>query len=585
MDIDNFYYIISIIRMVEKLIFKRTKPNKNTIANAEKIIKNELFVHSAWPTVKVNKITWKEDPYNDITWCFYLHSLDIVGYLMNAHEINPKTEYLEKAKFYIQSWIKTNPSKKEQVSPFAWKDHSVANRVVNIIHFWMQYKDSDIYDESFANVIMRALEKHGNYLEDDRHHTFINNHGIFQDRSLIELAVLFPDFQNSNKWFDKAINRFMGHVKKDVAPSGVHLEHSGAYHIVVMNLFKSINDFLTFHGRQTTELSELIYKMEDYLAYLVKPDGKIPMTGDSGPDGIAYLKEDMISNPNLLYTRTKGRSGTKPKDDVVYTDAGIAILRNNWNINNRQLYLKFTAGFHSRTHKHSDDLSVLLSIGNTDFLVDSGKYSYQEKDPYRKYLRSTMAHNTITVNRKSYEIEDEQVGKAEIDKFNSSEQYSYVSGFHTLYPGVKIRRTILYLKAVGSILIFDDIVCSRPRTYSQIFNIGKDVTTSMITKKKILLNSKLDGNTIEFLQLNHVTEFKEFNGNTDPIAGWQSSAFNKKHKITQIQFSNKGTDLDYKTIINTNIDDGVKYFSAKKSGIETTFNITFKDNKKLTVTI
>ncbi|MBS4200633.1 heparinase II/III family protein [Bacillus sp. FJAT-49732] len=567
------------------MIFKRSKANKNTLDNAEKILRNELFVHSAWPTVKIGKVTWKEDPYNDITWCFYLHSLDIVGYLMLAYEINPNKEYLEKAKYFIGSWVKTNPTKKDQVSPFAWKDHSVANRVVNIIHFWQHYKDSDIYDESFANLIIRTLIKHGDYLEDDRHHTFINNHGIFQDRSLIELAVLFPDLPNSEKWYEKAINRFMVHVKKDVSPSGVHLEHSGAYHIVVMNLFRSINDFLKFHNKETTKLSDLIIKMEDYLAYLVKPDGKIPITGDSGPDGITYLNEDIISNPKLLYTRTKGRSGIQPYDDIVYTDAGIAIFRSNWSFNDRQLYLKFIAGFHSRTHKHADDLSVLLSIGKTDFLVDSGKYNYQEKNPYRRYFRSTMAHNTVTVNRKSYEIEDEQVGKSKIISFSYNEEYSHVSGIHTLYPGVKIKRTILYLKQSEAVLIFDEITSLKLRTYSQIFNIGKDVNTSKITKKNILLDSILDGKTIELIQLNHVTEFKQYKGNDEPIFGWQSSVFNKKYPITQIQFSNKGTDLEYRTIINTNIDNGIKYFSTKKIKGKTTFTITNKNNERLKITI
>ena len=44
------------------MIFKRSKPNKNTITNADKIVDNHLYVHSAWPTVKVDDITWKENP-------------------------------------------------------------------------------------------------------------------------------------------------------------------------------------------------------------------------------------------------------------------------------------------------------------------------------------------------------------------------------------------------------------------------------------------------------------------------------------------------------------------------------------------
>ena len=55
-------------------------------------------------------LTWKEDPFKDETWRFYYHSLDMVGYLMNAYEKNHNQAYLKKAKWYIQSWMSANPS-------------------------------------------------------------------------------------------------------------------------------------------------------------------------------------------------------------------------------------------------------------------------------------------------------------------------------------------------------------------------------------------------------------------------------------------------------------------------------------------
>ena len=73
------------------------------------------------------------------------------------------------------------------------------------------------FSTNFAEIITQTLIKHGDYLEDDKNHTFINNHGIFQDRSLIELSLVFPHLSNSNRWYSKAINRFMQHAKKDVA--------------------------------------------------------------------------------------------------------------------------------------------------------------------------------------------------------------------------------------------------------------------------------------------------------------------------------------------------------------------------------
>ncbi|MEH7110442.1 hypothetical protein V7083_22200, partial [Bacillus sp. JJ1764] len=88
---------------------------------------------------------------------------------------------------------------------------------------------------------------------------------------------------------------------------------------------------------------------------------------------------------------------------------------------------------------------------------------------------------------------------------------------------------------------------------------------------------------IELLQLNHVTELKDFNGNVEPIAGWQSTKFNEKYPITQLQFSNKGTDLEYKTIINTSISNGLKNYTFKNESEKDILTVTYKNNDKETI--
>ena len=89
--------------------------------------------------------------------------------------------------------------------------------------------------------------------------------------------------------------------------------------------------------------------------------------------------------------------------NAIYPDGGVAIFQNMWD-ENTPFYFLFTTAYHSNVHKHADDLSFLLTYGKTDYFVDSGKYSYNEHE-YRKYFRSTLAHNTITVDGKSYPLQ------------------------------------------------------------------------------------------------------------------------------------------------------------------------------------
>lgn len=566
-------------------IFKRSTPNAQSIEIANKIINNELYVNRAWPPYKFNgKLTWKEDPYKDQTWSFYFHSLDVVSYLLNGYEKKPNNAYLNKAKWYIESWMKANPSPSNQASSNAWKDHSTANRVVNIIYFLQIYKQSKLYDPAFERKLLALLEKHGDFLANDKNYTAENNHGIFQDRSLIELAVLFPNMKQSKFWYRKAISRLMIHVQNDVSVTGVHKEHSPVYHKLVLDLFREIDKFLLQNGIKENKLNNIVLKMEDYLAYLAKPDGMLPLLGDSGLLKGYSINPDLISSEQLKYIVTNGKSGKEPLDDFVSTDGGVAIFRNGWNVEN-PFYLLFTTAYHSKVHKHADDLSFILSYGKTDFFVDSGKYNYNEKDAFRKYFRSTLAHNTITVDGQSYEIVDKKKNNPQILAYETAKSISYVRGTHTLYDGVKIMRTLIYLKQQNSLLVHDQIQSSQNHTYTQIFNIGKDVSVVHDGSKGFLLSSKIENKQLQLIQIGKIDEKKIYQGSLKPIAGWLSEEFNKKIPITQLQFLNKGKNCEYKTIINSHLDLGVSNFVVKSLGGYDLYTIIDKDGNKQIVKV
>jgi hypothetical protein len=49
-------------------------------------------------------------------------------------------------------------------------------------------------------------------------------------------------------------------------------------------------------------------------------------------------------------------------------------------------------------HGHADALSFVLNIGDREILVDPGTYSYHTDPAWRRYFRSTRAHNTVGVD-------------------------------------------------------------------------------------------------------------------------------------------------------------------------------------------
>ncbi|MEW4280554.1 alginate lyase family protein [Priestia megaterium] len=567
-------------------IFKRVSSNSQTVGIADKLMRDELYVNTIWPTYKFNgKLTWKENPYKDDSWSFYFQSLDMVGYLTNAYEQTHSQKYLEKAQWYIESWMNANPSPTKQASRFAWKDHSTANRVVTMIQFWEQYKNSAIYDKDFENKLIEMLEKHGDFLMDDKNYSAGSNHGIFQDRSLIELALIFPDMSHSEQWYKKGMGRLITHVEGDVTKSGVHKEHSPSYHLLVLNLFKSINGFIKQFNVNEPKLKDGISKMEDYLAFIGNQSGDLPMLGDSQPESLYSLNSKSITSQKLLYVVTKGKQGKKPGQEMVYADGGTAVFKNDLN-NERPLYLLFTSAFHSTTHKHADDLSFILNYGKTDFFVDSGKYNYSYTDPYREYFKGTLAHNTVTVDKKSFPVTKDQVNKSKISSSEINKTYSYVTGSHELYKGVKVSRTLVYLKNTNSILVRDVMESNKNHTYTDIFNIGKDVDVKKSASRVFTLTSKLDQQQIELIQLTKMSTIKNYKGSASPIAGWQSLEFNKKLPITQLQFTNSNQkNAEYKFIINTNTTNGVQNYTVKSTPSADIYTIVLKNGKRTSVQV
>ncbi|SUV02200.1 Heparinase II/III [Priestia megaterium] len=567
-------------------IFKRVSSNSQTVGIADKLMRDELYVNTIWPTYKFNgKLTWKENPYKDDSWSFYFQSLDMVGYLTNAYEQTHSQKYLEKAQWYIESWMNANPSPTKQASRFAWKDHSTANRVVTMIQFWEQYKNSAIYDKDFETKLIEMLEKHGDFLMDDKNYSAGSNHGIFQDRSLIELALIFPDMSHSEQWYKKGMGRLITHVEGDVTKSGVHKEHSPSYHLLVLNLFKSINGFIKQFNVNEPKLKDGISKMEDYLAFIGNQSGDLPMLGDSQPESLYSLNPKSITSQKLLYVVTKGKQGKKPGQEMVYADGGTAVFKNDLN-NERPLYLLFTSAFHSTTHKHADDLSFILNYGKTDFFVDSGKYNYSYTDPYREYFKGTLAHNTVTVDKKSFPVTKDQVNRSKISSSEINKTYNYVTGSHELYKGVKISRTLVYLKNTNSILVRDVMESNKNHTYTDIFNIGKDVDVKKSASRVFTLTSKLDQQQIELIQLTKMSTIKNYKGSASPIAGWQSLEFNKKLPITQLQFTNSNQkNAEYKFIINTNTNNGVQNYTVKSTPSADIYTIVLKNGKRTNVQV
>ena len=561
---------------------KRTPPSSQSVEIANNLVNdNEIYLLRYWDSFVYDEdeLDWSEDPYDDETWVFYFHSLRMVSFLMNAYEATSNITYLEKAQWFIESWMEHNPDPyNNSGTRFAWGDHSTANRILTLIYFWDYYRNSPIFDEEFANEFLNSIRKHGVFTAKDKNYSWGINHGIFQDRALMQLAVLFPIFESSEEWLDISMSRLSLHLDEDVTPTGVHTEHSASYHYLVMHLFMSISQFTNHYNISYEGLDSTIYKMQEYLVRLAKPDGTVPLVGDSTANNVLSISESQIMNEHLLYLISNGNQGVKiDQDSGVYEDAGVAIFKNNWD-ESPPIYFALFNRFHIVTkHKHSDDLSFVLTFQDTDYFVDSGKYNYDESDPYRILMRSVFAHNSIAVDGESYDIENSNnIGKTAIEQYEIASNYSYVKASHTMYDGVKITRTVIFFND-GAVYFHDQIESNGHHTYTQIFNIGQDVIIDSTNQNNVILSSMRDNSSVTLTQLNPISEFESYHGSDDPVKGWRSTTFNEVTPITTLNYILEGDDVAFETAINLGLEIvDVEIFQDGSSDV---YIIEFDDNR------
>jgi hypothetical protein len=119
-------------------------------------------------------------------------------------------------------------------------------------------------------------------------------------------------------------------------------------------------------------------------------------------------------------------------------------------------------------HGHADALAFTLSVGGKAILVDPGTFSYSTQ-PWRRYFRSTAAHNTVVVDDRD---QSEYGGSflwlehanAVVETFRASgdEQTltAHHDGYRRLSDPVRHRRTWRYSAGIANLAVTDELACS-----------------------------------------------------------------------------------------------------------------------------
>ncbi len=363
----------------------------------------DLMIRQGWsfqqfPVLSLTPpIRWATGP-RSLT--FHLQALDPLETLLKGYERFEDPAYLRHAWVIAEDWIKVHQADyfacplqegvddafKAENETFVWYDMAVSQRAYRFAYLTQAIARSANYSDAEFGNLFRTVIFHFALLRHDSFFKGHSNHGVYQALGQAAAARRFsflPGLQYDN---DQAKDRYLEVVNRSFTPSGVHKEHSPGYHAGVLHSLQAARD----DGLLDNVSNTMIDAAEDALAWMRQPNGKLVTIGDTD------------TGRHLVPSEKSGPYGVRP-----FYDAGYAFARFE------NTYLAQTAAFHSRVHKHADDLSFVWIDRDRPILIDAGRYGYEGKtepgselskagfyysSPKRVYVEKTRAHNTVEID-------------------------------------------------------------------------------------------------------------------------------------------------------------------------------------------
>ena len=228
--------------------------------------------------------------------------------------------------------------------------------------------------------VEESLARHARFLRWHVEHDVGGNHLLKNLKALVGLGV-FLDDDRPRKWATAALRREVG---VQVLSDGGHYERSPSYHCQVLADLIDVSGLLAAAGHPPEpDVSTAIDAMRKWLGTMLMPDGDVPLFNDCvrvGPARVSALHPGSPPDERLMVLPASGYIVMRPDDRLhLIADVGDPCPQD------------------LPAHAHADCLNFELAVDGERLVVDSGTSTY-EPSPQRAHERSTLAHNTVTVD-------------------------------------------------------------------------------------------------------------------------------------------------------------------------------------------
>lgn len=324
----------------------------------ENLTQGQFFFLNEWRDLG-ESVNWQ--PAAPLLWQFNLHYFNFI------HVLDAKDQ-----QSLCREWIEANPPGGQP----GWHPFPTSLRLVN----WCKagVEDTVIQESLYqqAGYLYRNLEKH-----------LLGNHLLENARALVFVGRFFEGQGEADAWLKKGLKIYREQTPEQILSDGGHFERSPMYHALMLEGYVDVLNLLPVEHDDREWLTSVVARMADYLRSLTHPNGEIVLFNDA-------TQEIALPTHRLLkYVREV--TGYSPVKKWAFPETGHFVHRSD------DIFLAIDGGpvgpDYLPAHAHADIFTYELSVGGSQFVVDTGVYDY-EAGSMRDYVRSTEAHNTVCID-------------------------------------------------------------------------------------------------------------------------------------------------------------------------------------------
>ena len=499
------------------------------------------------------------------------HHLVVLG---RAYRVSGDIKYAQAVAEQLESWLDQNP----YGVGMNWRSGlELGIRLINWVWALDLIGESGAIKDELNLKILNSVYRH--IWEIDRkysHGSSVNNHLIGEAAGVFIAASYFNILKHAPVWCERSWEILNREIINQIYPDGGPVEQTVGYHLFILQFFVVSGIVARKTGQDFPQSYWLLLEnMFEFLAAMSEGGKNLPAFGDCDDGYVLDLGSDprnvkeWLAVGAILFKRNNfkaasggfsetaewlfGQSGCCSYDiisevqnhqckSIAFKDSGYYLLQNGEHDSTNRISVVFDCGPLGMGplagHGHADALSFTLRVFGRDVLIDPGTYDYFSYPAWRKYFRSTCAHNTIVIDGRD---QSEMLGmflwgrkaKADCISWQPTDAGGKVIGQHDGYACLKspvTHKRMLDLDG-RELVIRDDIITDGKHRIEVFFHLDEHCIINKAMENCYLVSLGREKLYIEF---DRCLQVEWFNGSKDPICGWISRGYHQKRASTTL---------------------------------------------------